>query len=100
MSMWMRAEAKAAPPAAFGAGWGGGPWFSDAFRSRRAPTPQELIDAYKSVVYACVNLNANAVARTPLRLYAVTRGGQARPKCGVRSVSRKAAERLGGLGYA
>ena len=51
---------KAAPPANHGAGWGGGSWFSDAFRSRRAPTPHELVDAYKSLVYACVNLNASA----------------------------------------
>jgi phage portal protein BeeE len=99
MSIWMRAE-KAAPPGSYGAGWGGGPWFSDAFRSRRAPTPHELIDAYKSIVYACVNLNANAVARTPLRLYAITKGGQARPKCGVKGVSRATAARLKGLSYA
>jgi phage portal protein BeeE len=100
LSTWIRAEAKAAPPAAYGAGWGGGSWFSDAFRSRRAPTPHELVDAYKSLVYACVNLNANAVARTPLRLYAITRGGQARPKCATKAVPRAAKYRLARLPYA
>lgn len=97
---WSTLTAKAAPPGGSSAGSGGGSWWSDAFRSRRAPTPAELVDSYKSLVYACVNLNANAVARTPLRLYAVTRAGQNRPRCGVKSVSRIARTRLSQLSYA
>jgi hypothetical protein len=97
---WNVLMGKSAPPGSAGASWGGGSWWSDAFRSRRAPTPAELVDSYKSLVYACVNLNANAVARTPLRLYAVTRAGQARPRCEVKSVPRRTKARLARLGYA
>ncbi len=94
-SAWSALTAKSAPPAgSYSYGWGGGSLWSDAFKFRRAPSPAELTDAYKSIVYACVNLNANAVARTPLRLYAVTKGGQTRPKCAVEEVSRKTVERL------
>lgn len=98
---WHALTAKGGPPmGGYMAGYGGGPWFSDAFRFRRAPSPIELVESYKSLIYACVNINANAVARTPLRLYAVTRGGQARPKyCGLRAVSRKTVGRLGTLAY-
>src|SRR5262249_58199524 len=92
--VWSALYGKAAPPGNYGAGWGGGSWFSDAFRTRRAPSPHELVDAYKSLVYACVNLNANAVARLPLRLYATTKRGQSRPRCEVKSVSRATALRL------
>lgn len=99
-SAWSALLGKAAPPGNYGAGWGGGSWFSDAFRTRRAPSPHELVDAYKSLVYACVNLNANAVARLPLRLYATTRRGQSRPRCEAKSVSRATALRLKTLGYA
>lgn len=62
--------------------WGttGGPGFSDAWRIRRGPTPQRLVEAYKQVVYACANLNAAGTARLPLRLYATTAGGQQRPR--------------------
>lgn len=97
---WSSLTAKSAPPGGSSAGWGGGSFWSDAFRSRRAPTPAELVDSYKSLVYACVNLNANAVARTPLRLYAVTRAGDDRPRCGVKAVTRSARARLARLSYA
>jgi len=40
----------------------GGPLFSDAFGRRRSPTPRELIECYKSIVFAAVNLNAHGVA--------------------------------------
>lgn len=100
-SAWAALRSKSAPPAgSYSYGWGGGSSWSDAFKFRRAPSPSELTDAYKSIVYACVNLNANAVARTPLRLYAITKGGQARPKCAVEGVSRKTYERLRHLDYA
>src|SRR4051812_47034138 len=69
---WSALTSKSAPGGSYGAGYGGGSWFSDSFRTRRAPSPSELVDAYKSLVFACVNLNANAVARTPLRLFATT----------------------------
>src|SRR5262245_21864903 len=86
---------KAPPPSSFGAGWGGGPLWVDSFKSRRAPTPYELIEAYKSLIYACVKLNAQAVARLPLRLYATTGEGQGRSKrLSLKPVSRVTKHRL------
>lgn len=100
-SAWSALAGKAAPPAGgFSFTWGGGASFTDAFRSRRAPSPAELADAYKSIIYACANLNANAVARAPLRLYATTRSGEARPRCAVKEVSRRTGDRLRRLEYA
>lgn len=88
------------PPGAYGAGYGGGSTWSDGFKFRRGPTPNELVEAYKSICYCCVNLNANGVARTPLRLYATTKGGQHQPKCGTKSVGRLTKERLRKANYA
>lgn len=58
----------------------GGPVYLDDFRSKRPPTPSELVNAYKSVAFSCVDLNANAVAKVPLRLYARTGRGQMSPR--------------------
>jgi HK97 family phage portal protein len=84
MSIWMRhGEAlaeKSAPPGGFSMGYGGGPWFSDGARFRRAPTPNDLIEQFKSLVYSCCWINANAVGRVPLRLYAVTKHAQQKVK--------------------
>jgi hypothetical protein len=102
-NVWNALRGKAAsngpPGSGYGSSFGYGPSFSDAFKLRRGPTPAELVEAYKSLVYACVNLNANGVARVPLRLYAVTRGGQPRPKCATGGVSRPAKARLKSLPY-
>lgn len=59
---------------------GGGPVYLDAFRSKRAPTPSELVNAYKAVAFACININANAVTAVPLRLYCKTGRGEAAPR--------------------
>ena len=65
-------EEKAAPQmAGYGYQYGYGPTWSDQFRFRLAPTPQDLVENYKALIYTCVNLNANAVARGTLRMYAV-----------------------------
>lgn len=63
-------------------GWGptGGPGYSDAWRTRRGPTPQRLVEAYRQVVYACASINASGVARVPLRLYATTGRGSPKPR--------------------
>ena len=53
----------------------GGPTFLDAYRSQRPPLPTELVDAYKAVAYACIQLNAKGVSKVPLRLYAVRKAG-------------------------
>ena len=63
-SAWNALRRKSAPPAgSYSYGWGGGSSWSDAFKFRRAPSPAELVESYKSLVYACVNLNANAWIR-------------------------------------
>lgn len=54
---------------------GGG--FADIFRKDRAPTPAELLAENLNTAFACARLNAEAVAGTPLRLYAQTRKGNA-----------------------
>lgn len=71
MSLWLREETKAQPPGLTSYGSGGGPLFSDAFRFRRAPSLPALAEAYKSIIYTCVGINADAVARVPLRLVRV-----------------------------
>jgi phage portal protein BeeE len=58
----------------------GGPVWLDAFRSKRPPTPSELVNSYKAVAFACISLNANAVAKIPFRLYCRTSKGQAEPR--------------------
>ncbi len=71
---------KGGPAGWTGTSWSAGPLFVDWNRTRRAPAPPELVEAFKQIVFACATLNANGVARTPLRLYASTRAGQHRPK--------------------
>ncbi len=68
--------AERAAPATSGqaTGFTGGPWTSDAWGTRAAPSPTRLVEAYKSIVFACVGFNMNGVARTPLRLYAASGG--------------------------
>lgn len=53
---------------------------SDAWRYRREPSDLELIRENLGTAYACAQLNAQAVAKTPLRLYVVTRRGEPAPK--------------------
>jgi hypothetical protein len=80
---WLKDEpagAKSAPAGAYGYSIGGGPVYSDAYRFRRAPSSGELVEQFKSIIYFCCWMNANAVSRIPLRLYAVTKRGQSRPK--------------------
>src|ERR1017187_6610564 len=67
----------------------GGPTWLDGYHSKRPPTPVELVNAYKAVAYACIQLNALAVTRTPLRLYAKTGPGQRKPRRSWRPVDDK-----------
>lgn len=83
------AESRSAPQgiASGAVGFGaGGPVWLDIARSKRPPSPYELTNAYKNVAYSCIQLNANGVARVPLRLYAKTSTKQARPRRSCRSV--------------
>ena len=67
----------------FGAG---GPMFLDQFKSKRAPTPVELVEQYKAIAYSCMALNIQGVVDTPLRLYCVTRAGDGKPRRAVATV--------------
>lgn len=82
----LRLKARAAqsapqgPPSWGGSGWASGPIWIDAYQTRRAPTPVELVEGFKAVTWACNLLNQNGVARTRLGLYATTSEGQVKPK--------------------
>lgn len=71
----------------------GGPLFLDAFRSKRPPSPYELVNAYKAIAYSCIRLNMHGVSRTPLRLYSRTSPKQARPRRSFRRVTSTRVER-------
>jgi HK97 family phage portal protein len=95
-AVWQVLTGKAGPPGynAGSAYGGGGSAWVDYFRTRRAPLPTDLVEAYKGLCYACTDKNANGVARVPLRLYATTGSGQGRPKCLTRPVTKSAQARL------
>lgn len=84
-----RRAAKAAP-GGYGGGYGPGPVWADAYRSRRGPSAQELVEAWKSCVFFLSGFNSKAVAATSLRLYVATKDGQPRPKSylGAKPVTR------------
>ena len=73
-----------------GYAWTGGPAYVDAFGARVSPTPPQLVEAYKSLIYFCVELIAKRTQRVPLRLYAASGRGLARPRslCGPRPITR------------
>src|SRR5262249_22147602 len=54
-----------------------------------APTPRQLLEAYADTAYYCANINARAVARTPLRLYVRTRPSEAPTQHPTAELSRK-----------
>lgn len=54
----------------FGTSWFGGPYYTDRFQSRRAPSPFKLVENYVSLVYANVARKRDAVAKVPMRLFA------------------------------
>lgn len=95
-------KADAVPPGGFSFGTSllGGPQYSDAFQSRRAPSPWQLVEKYKSLIYAMVARNRNAVTRLPLRLYADGSRVQGKPNrnCDPIKVSRAVGARLARAG--
>ena len=64
--------------------------YADAFGSKRGPTPWQLIEAYKSLIFACVEINFHATVRVPLRLYSASGAGKPKPRsaCEPRPISR------------
>lgn len=79
----------------------GGPAYVDAYQSRRAPSPWQLVEKYRGLDYAMVQRNARAVSRIPLRLYADgsrVQGGPPRRACDPIRVSRHVGSRLAEAG--
>ena len=68
------------PPSYFGSQSStiAGPTYLDAFQAKRAPTGWELVEQYKSLIFACVQINALGVARVPLRLMTDSTKGNGR----------------------
>ena len=69
------------PPGNFspGTSWIGGPYTTDAWGAKAAPSPARLIESFKSIAYCCATRNADAVSAVPLRLYMDSSGGR-KPK--------------------
>jgi phage portal protein BeeE len=66
-------QGAAAAIAAGSIGYGsGGPAWLDQFRSKRAPVDVELVEQYKAIAFACIQLNASAVAGVRCRVYCTT----------------------------
>jgi HK97 family phage portal protein len=86
---WSAFTGKAAPSVGTSYGWGGGPFWSDAFKFRRSPSLPGLAEAYKSLIFTCVRINADAVSRVPLRLVRIsgTKGDRAK-FCDARPISK------------
>ena len=93
---------KSQPPSSgAGSGYIGGPAYTDAFGMHPAPSPWKLIEAYKSLIYACVAINEQAVVRIPFRLYADSSkpGGKPRSFCEPRPAARSMHQHLRTLPY-
>ncbi len=58
----------------------GGPSYVDYNRTRRSPGLSDLVQALKGISWSCSQLNQNAVARQPLRLYLASGDGHNKPK--------------------
>lgn len=93
---------RSGPPAYFGSQstYLAGPLWLDAFASKRSPSPFELVEQYKSLIYACTQINWMGVTRVPLRLYSDSAKGQ-RPRdiSGPRSINRGQFRHLQASGY-
>jgi hypothetical protein len=61
-----------------GTGMLAGPLFSDRDRTRRTPSPPEIVEIYRSIVYICTRINFNAFSGQRLGLYLMTKPGQSR----------------------
>jgi HK97 family phage portal protein len=62
-----------------GSSYIGGPSATDAWGSKRAPSPTELVESFKSIAYSCAVRNADAVSAVPLKLYMDSSNGR-KPK--------------------
>lgn len=88
------------PPggANYGTTWIGGPRATDAFGAKLAPSPYELIERYKSLVFMMVARNRDAVMRASIRLVCDGSrrilGGPPRSACDPIQLPRRSAEHV------
>lgn len=92
------------PPSYFGSQSStiAGPTYLDAFQAKRAPAGWELVEQYKSLIFACVQINALGVSRVPLRLMTDRtkgRGGKPSEVSKPRSIRRGQYSHLCRSGY-
>ena len=74
--------------------WPDGSPHLDQYGTQHAPTVTRLINMYRNQAYYCANINARAVACTPLRLFAVTGQEEAPPRGQTRQLNRRDRESL------
>lgn len=79
---------KSSPIAGSYGGFYANPVGSDIFRKSPPPSPMQLILENMGTANACVRLNSQALARTPLRLFVVTKKGQRKPKMSIRGETK------------
>jgi phage portal protein BeeE len=97
-------ERKSSPGPAGGYSFGttfvGGPNYTDAWKSKRAPSPAELIEHFKSLVYSCVIANADAVSSVPLKLYMdVSKGRGSKDASDPQEITKRQIEHLRSTQY-
>lgn len=68
--------------------------YVDVYKSKKAPTPFELIDEYKRVAYCCANLNAQGVACAERKLFVKTKKGQRTARCLTKKIDTKTIDKL------
>jgi HK97 family phage portal protein len=74
------------PPKKMGRGQGNSTPYLDHYRNLRKPSLYQLIESYKRTVFACANINAAGVSRTPLKLYVKTKEGQKAPRVATKAI--------------
>jgi HK97 family phage portal protein len=90
---WLRLLSKAAPKGLAGGLPGRYP-FADAFRRRAQPGARELLDSLRGFTWACANINAQAVASVPGKLYVRTNKSESPTRWPTRPVAAKTLEYL------
>lgn len=68
--------------------------FLDYWRAHKEPDITDLIKEYKRIIYACAMLNAEGVARIPLKLYVKTGKNDKNPRVATRRISLQEGKRL------
>lgn len=75
-----------------GVAWAGGPLYADAFGAKRGPTPYQLIEAYKQIIFACTEFNSLGVSCLDLHLMSTSGKGMEKPRARSEPMSVKRSE--------